>query len=115
MQASKWVRLALFLGLSLAFLASGVSGEDQTTAPLEKEETVAVTTEEPEKLPTIEVVAPIEPGPARTVIKQEDMTLAPYQNLPGYLENQAGIDLTRVSLLGEKNRQVVIRGFDESR
>jgi hypothetical protein len=33
-----------------------------------------VAREEPEKLPTIEVVAPIEPGPARTVIKQEEMT-----------------------------------------
>jgi iron complex outermembrane recepter protein len=115
MQVGKWGKLAILVGLLLAFLASGVSGEDQTETSLEQEETVAVPAEEPEKLPTIEVVAPIEPGPARTVITKEDMTIAPYQNLPGYLENQAGIDLTRVSLLGEKNRQVIIRGFDESR
>jgi outer membrane receptor for ferrienterochelin and colicin len=105
---------ALVLGLTLALLAPGVSGEEPGAASVE-EEVVTVPSEEPEKLPTIEVVAPVEPGPTGTVITQEDMALGPYENLPGHLEAQAGIDLTRNSLLGEKNRMLNIRGFDESR
>jgi len=105
---------ALLLGLSLALLAPGALGEEP--APVDAtEEIIRVPEEEPKKLPTIEVVAPLEPGPTATVIQKEDLALGPYQNLPGYLEEQAGLDLTRNSLLGEKNRMLNIRGFDESR
>ncbi|MEW6387986.1 MAG: TonB-dependent receptor [Thermodesulfobacteriota bacterium] len=68
-----------------------------------------------EKLPTIEVLSYAEKAATSSVITKEDISLGPYQNLPGYLEEQAGLDMTRRSLLGVKSRQVSIRGFDESR
>lgn len=105
---------ALVLGLTPDLLSPGVSGEEPKASSAE-DEVVTVPSEEPEKLPTIEMVAPVELEPIGNVITQEDMALGPYENLPGHLEAQAGIDLPRNSLLGEKNRMLIIQGFDESR
>jgi hypothetical protein len=66
MQVGRWVQLALFAVVSLAFLASGVSGEEQAATPVAKEETATVDKEQSnkaEKLPTLEVVATPEPTP----------------------------------------------------
>ena len=115
MLLGRWGARSLLLWLALVLVAPGASGEEPATLAGEPEEVVMVPPEEPEKLPTIEVVAPVEPGPTGTVITQEDMALGPYENLPGHLEDQAGIDLTRRSLLGEKDRMLNIRGFDGSR
>ena len=118
MGIGKWGRLALFMALALAFLASGVSGEEQGATPVATEETATVVKEQPEqteKLPTLEVVASPVPTPTASVITKDEVALGPDQNLPGYLEEESGVDLTRRSLLGEKNSQLKIRGFDESR
>ncbi len=72
--------------------------------------------EEPKRFPTIEVVGAHETLPTGSVITPpQDLTTGPAQNLPGFFDKLSGIDLTRRSLLGEKNRQVQIRGLDESR
>jgi|UniRef100_A0A7V6A5Q0 iron complex outermembrane receptor protein len=126
MGKGRWGRLALFVPVALVFLAAGVSGEEQGAPPVAKEETVTAVKEQSEqseqpgkaeKLPTLEVVAAPEPFPAPTasVITKDQMAFGPDQNLPGYLEEESGIDLTRRSLLGEKSSQLNIRGFDESR
>jgi iron complex outermembrane receptor protein len=72
-------------------------------------------TEKVEQLPQIEVKAFAEKAATSSVVTKEDISLGPFQNLPGYLEEQSGLDMTRRSLLGVKSRQVSIRGFDESR
>jgi iron complex outermembrane receptor protein len=112
---AKWGKILFFLGFSVVFLASGVAGEDQPAPPGEVGKKEGATQEVPEQLPTIEVVGAPEAAPTGSVIKQEEMALGPFQNLPGYFEEQSGIDLTRRSLLGEKNRMVQIRSLDESR
>jgi iron complex outermembrane receptor protein len=68
-----------------------------------------------EQLPQIEVQAFAEKAATSTVVTKEDISLGPYQNLPGYLEEQSGLDMTRRSLLGVKAHQMSLRGFDESR
>ncbi len=115
MQIGKWGVRALLLGLFLAFLASGAAGEEQASSAAQEEVKAGVDKDSTEKLPPIEVSAPMEPGPTGSVITRQQMELGPAQNLPGYLDEQSGIDLTRRSLLGEKRNQAVIRGFDESR
>ncbi len=111
---SRWGKVFLLGGFSLFFLVLGAAGEDQP-GPGEAPEEYTISAEAPEKLPTIEVVAKPEEAPTGSVITQEEMALGPFQNLPGNFEEQSGIDLTRRSLLGEKNRMVQIRGLDESR
>ncbi len=111
---SRWGKAFLLGGFSLFFLVLGAAGEEQP-GPGEAPEEYTISAEAPEKLPTIEVVAKPEEAPTGSVITQEEMALGPFQNLPGYLEEQSGIDLTRRSLLGEKNRMVQIRSLDESR
>jgi iron complex outermembrane recepter protein len=68
-----------------------------------------------EQLDQIEVLSFKEKAATSTVVTKEDISLGPYQNLPGYLEEQTGIDLARRSLLGVKQHQLSLRGFDESR
>ncbi len=114
MKVSKWGGTAVLIGFLLVFPASAALGEDQSAPPVEGEEKVAVQ-EEPEKLPAIEVVGEYEAAPTGSVVTKEDMAIGPPQNLPGFFDELSGIDLTRRSLLGEKNRQVQIRGLDESR
>lgn len=111
---SRWGKAFLLGGFSLFFLVLGAAGEEQP-GPGEAPEEYTISAEAPEKLPTIEVVAKPEEAPTSSVITQEEMALGPFQNLPGYFEEQSGIDLTRRSLLGEKNRMVQIRSLDESR
>ncbi|MDD2904043.1 MAG: TonB-dependent receptor [Syntrophales bacterium] len=67
------------------------------------------------QIPQIEVLSYPEKAATSSIITKEDIGLGPLQNLPGYLEELTGVDLSRRSLLGAKNRQMTIRGFDESR
>uniref|UniRef100_A0A7C3V0V0 TonB-dependent receptor n=1 Tax=Desulfobacca acetoxidans TaxID=60893 RepID=A0A7C3V0V0_9BACT len=110
-------RPALWGILALAFWATGASGAETGAPPTLKNEEAVVKeqSEKPEKLPTLEVVGTAEPSATASVLKKDEVSLGPYQNLPGYFEEESGIDLTRRSLLGEKNRMLNIRGFDESR
>jgi iron complex outermembrane receptor protein len=81
------------------------AGEPTTAAPAEKTE----------EIPQIDVLAHKEKAATSSVVTKEDISAGPYMNLPGYLEEQTGIDLTRRSLLGVQNSQMRLRGFDESR
>jgi iron complex outermembrane receptor protein len=72
-------------------------------------------TEKVEQVPEIEVRSYAEKAATSTVVTKEDISLGPYQNMPGYLQEQSGIDMTRRSFLGVKSRQMMLRGFDESR
>jgi iron complex outermembrane receptor protein len=80
-----------------------------------KESTKEEKTQKIEQIPEIEVRSYAEKAATSTVVTKEDISLGPYQNLPGYLQEQSGIDMTRRSLLGVKSRQMMLRGFDESR
>jgi len=107
-------------GVSMIFSVSVAMAENPPAEPRAPgEEDGVVQMEAPaateEKLPEIEVLAHAEKAATSSIITKEDVSLAPYQNLPGYLEEQTGIDMTRRSLLSAKGRQMVMRGFDESR
>jgi len=67
------------------------------------------------QIPQIEVLSYPEKAATSSVVTKEDISYGPLQNLPGYLSEQSGVDLSRRSLLGVKSRQLTIRGFDESR
>ncbi len=113
MKLSKGKEIIFSLGLLLLFLVSAALGQEQWAPARETEEKAGQ--EEPKRLPTIEVVGAHETLPTGSVITPQDLTTGPAQNLPGFFDELSGIDLTRRSLLGEKNRQVQIRGLDESR
>jgi outer membrane cobalamin receptor len=81
---------------------------DETPAPAKEPEKA-------EEIPQIEVLAHKEKAATSSVVTKEEISTGPYMNLPGYLEEQTGIDLTRRSLLGVQSSQMRLRGFDESR
>jgi iron complex outermembrane receptor protein len=85
---------------------------DEKTKPKGQEKEVEAKEFE---LPKIEVVAAPGETPTSTVLKKEEIDLGYYQTIQGAFEGQAGVDLTRESLLGRNNHQVSIRGLDESR
>jgi len=72
-------------------------------------------TDKTEELPQIEVLAHKEKAATSSVVTKEDISSGPYQNIPGYLETQSGVDMARRSFLGVRNHQMSLRGFDESR
>jgi iron complex outermembrane receptor protein len=114
----KWTKrrkIACFLGSLLALTVAAAPAQEQAAPPGGGEEKTEAVQAQPEKLPAIEVVGTYETAPTGSVITQKDLTTGPAQDLPGFLDEQSGIDLTRRSLMGEKNRQVQIRGLDESR
>lgn len=88
-------------------LEQAVAGQEEIKKEDRKEKT--------EKLPEIEVRSYAEKAATSSVVTKEDISLGPYQNLPGYLEEQSGIDMSRRSFLGVKSHQMWLRGFDESR
>ncbi len=71
--------------------------------------------EDVNQIPQIEVLSYPEKAATSSVVTKEDISYGPLQNLPGYLSELSGVDLSRRSLLGAKSRQLTIRGFDESR
>ncbi|MEJ5330897.1 MAG: TonB-dependent receptor plug domain-containing protein [Desulfobaccales bacterium] len=106
-------RFKVYLGLVFMLVAAAAPAGAEVAATGEDKRAAAQT--EPEKLPPLEVVGAPATGPTGSVLTSKDLATGPAQNLPGFFEEQSGIDLTRRSLLGEKNRQVQIRGLDESR
>jgi iron complex outermembrane receptor protein len=113
-----WVKIWWLVGLGLTLLAAPVLGEEAKTVESPPGQEGAITAEKPvtvEQLPPIEVLAHAEKAATSTVVTKDDMGLGPYQNLPGYLEEQTGVDMNRRSMLGVKSRQMTLRGFDESR
>ena len=109
MGIGKWGRLALFMAIALAFLASGVSGEEQGATPVATEETATVVKEQPEqteKLPTLEVVASPVPTPTASVITKDEVALGPDQNrmiVTGVAVSQlAGLDLQHAVKQGDE-------------
>jgi len=115
----QWGKILLLVGLLLSPGVSPGWAADQPPASQEEDQKAVSQEEkqeeEPEKLPAIEVVGALETAPTGTVVLPEEMAISPVQNLSGYFEELSGVDLTRRSILGEKNRQVQIRGLDESR
>jgi iron complex outermembrane receptor protein len=112
------VMILFCLGLWLLLLAVPALGEEAKTVESPPGQEGAVTAEKPvtvEQLPQIEVLAHAEKAATSTVITKDDIGLGPYQNLPGYLEEQTSVDMTRRSMLGVKSHQMSLRGFDESR
>jgi len=102
----------------LALLAAPAGGEEAAPVGSPPGREVSAAKEKPatvEQLPQIEVLAHAEKAATSTVVTKDDIGLGPYQNLPGYLEEQTGVDMTRRSLVGVKSRQMLLRGFDESR
>jgi iron complex outermembrane recepter protein len=117
MQGNRLMRLALvgWLGFFSPLL---VQAETTATAETSQEEKAATSAETPvqvQEFEAIEVIAAPERPPTSSVITQEDLAQGPAKALPGFFEELAGIDLNRSSLSGPKNRQVQIRGLDESR
>lgn len=117
------LRFPILFALCFALQTGMASGENPTAEQPPSEQTGSVKqegaqeekTEKVEQLPQIEVRAFAEKAATSSVITKEDISLGPLQNLPGYLMEQSAVDLSRRSLLGVKNRQLTIRGFDESR
>jgi iron complex outermembrane receptor protein len=122
--------LILFFGLCFALQTEMASAENPAAEPPPPEQTEGAKpqgakgektekkeekAEKVEQLPQIEVLSYAEKAATSTVVTKEDISLGPYQNLPGYLEEQSGIDLKRRSELGVKGNQMNLRGFDESR
>lgn len=113
-----WAKIFGCVGLWLVLLSMLALGEETGSVespPGQEEETQADKPVTVEELPQIEVHSFAEKAATSSVVTKEDISLGPYQNLPGYLEDQAGLDMTRRSLLGVKANQVSIRGFDEGR
>jgi len=114
----KSLTLVILMILVLPLAAFGEEPSGKTPAGEEEKAKIA---SEPEKvkkieeLPTIEVVAVPEETPTSTIIGKEEIDLGYYQTIQGAFEDQAGVDLSRQSLLGRNNHQVSIRGLDESR
>jgi len=121
MTVAKGLKSVLVVILMVIFLPLAAFGEDAAKTTSAGAEEAEAITAEPEKvkkveaLPQIEVLAVPEEAPTSTIIKKEEIDLGYYQTISGAFEDQAGVDLTRQSLLGRNNRQVSIRGLDESR
>jgi iron complex outermembrane receptor protein len=112
------IRILLCMGLFLVGLPLPAMGEETPAVPEPSAQQGSAPGEQPvkvEQLEQIEILSFAEKAATSSVITKEDMNLGPYQNLPGYLEEQTGIDMSRRSLLGVKSHQMSIRGFDESR
>ncbi|MFZ5451435.1 MAG: TonB-dependent receptor plug domain-containing protein [Thermodesulfobacteriota bacterium] len=121
------LRYLVLFGLCFALQTGMASGENLVAEGLPPEQTEGTKTEgakeekadkkaeKVEQIPEIEVKAFAEKAATSTVVTKEDISLGPYQNIPGYLEEQSGLDMTRRSLLGVKSSQMRLRGFDESR
>lgn len=99
----------------LPILALPAGAAEPETAPTTPEEAVKVPETTAAELPTIEVLAHKEKAATSTVVTKEDIAIGPHMNLPGYLEEQAGVDMSRRSFLGVRSHQLSLRGFDESR
>ena len=116
-------RYLALLGFWAALLVTPAAPEDppqETPTPAQTESTTKEGAQEEktvkvEQLPEIEVRSYAEKAATSTVVTKEDISLGPYQNMPGYLQEQSGVDMTRRSLLGVKSSQMRLRGFDESR
>jgi iron complex outermembrane receptor protein len=119
MYVVNWLRILLCLGFCLGVLSLPSMGEEPpTTAPDPPAQQEGTKEEQPvkvEQLEPIEVLSYAEKAATSTVVTKEDISMGPYMNLPGYLEEQSGIDLRRRSELGVKANQMNLRGFDESR
>lgn len=113
----KWFGTWGVLILLLLLLVQPVPGEEAGEIKPESEvkEEAAAKVEEEAKLPQIEVLAHKEKAATSTVVTKEDISIGPYMNLPGYLEEQSGVDMSRRSFLGVRSHQLSLRGFDESR
>jgi iron complex outermembrane recepter protein len=112
------ISIWLCMGLCLALLARPCRGSETPTTDPEPPVPEETATEKPvkvEQLEPIEVLSYPEKAATSTVVTKEDISMGPYMNLPGYLEEQSGLDLRRRSLLGVKANQLDLRGFDESR
>jgi iron complex outermembrane receptor protein len=112
------LRILCCVALGLALLSLPALGEEASSVESPPGQEAGTLEDKPVKvdeLPEIEVRSFAEKAATSTVITKDDISLGPYQNLPGYLEEQAGLDMTRRSLLGVKANQVSIRGFDEGR
>jgi len=116
----KYLALLLFWA---ALPVTALAAENPPLAPSasepaesgKKESAKEEKTEKVEQIPEIEVRSYAEKAATSTVVTKEDISLGPYQNMPGYLQEQSGVDMTRRSLLGVKSSQMRLRGFDESR
>jgi iron complex outermembrane receptor protein len=127
MWGKTWLILLMFFTLCFAGQTGMALGGNPAAEPPPPEQTEGAKpegaktekadkkAEKVEQIPEIEVKAFAEKAATSTVVTKEDISLGPYQNLPGYLEEQSGLDMTRRSLLGVKNSQMRLRGFDESR
>ncbi|MFZ5447779.1 MAG: TonB-dependent receptor plug domain-containing protein [Thermodesulfobacteriota bacterium] len=110
--------ILLCLGLILTGLPQPAMGDETPATPEAPVQQESGKVEQPakvEQLEQIEVLSFAEKAATSSVVTKEQMDLGPYQNMPGYLEEQTGVDLTRRSLLGVRGHQMSIRGFDESR
>lgn len=118
MSTVNWGKILWCMGLGWALLSMPALGEEARPVESPPGQEAATTEDKPvtvEQLPQIDVLAHAEKAATSTVITKDDIGLGPYQNLPGYLEEQTGVDMTRRSLLGVKGHQMSLRGFDESR
>lgn len=116
----KYLALLVFwVALPLTALAAEnpplAPSASEPTESEKKESAKKEKTEKVEQIPEIEVRSFAEKAATSTVVTKEDISLGPYQNMPGYLQEQSGVDMTRRSLLGVKSSQMRLRGFDESR
>lgn len=112
------VKMGVLLGLGVTLLSLPAGGEEIPAAPNPSATEESAKEESPvkvEQIPEIEVKAFAEKAATSSVVTKEDLSLGPYQNMPGYLEEQTGVDMKRRSLLGVKANQLNLRGFDESR
>ncbi len=115
-----WYLAFLVFGAMTLAPAMGVENQPaqapgEQTETGKKEEAKEGKSDKTEQLPEIEVKSFAEKAATSTVVTKEDISFGPYQNIPGYLQEQSGLDMSRRSLLGVKARQMVMRGFDESR
>lgn len=112
------LKIGVLVGLGVALLSLPAWGEEipaATNPPGSKESAQEEPAVQVEQIPEIEVKAFAEKAATSSVVTKEDLSLGPYQNMPGYLEEQTGVDMKRRSLLGVKANQLNLRGFDESR
>jgi len=123
MRGKAFVKYLALLGFLAALALTAAAAEYPSLEPPppeqaasdKKESAKEEKTGKVEQIPEIEVRSYAEKAATSTVVTKEDISLGPYQNMPGYLQEQSGIDMTRRSLLGVKSRQMMLRGFDESR
>lgn len=120
----KWGKVIPIALLGIAFLVVPAFGEEPAAAEPTSGSAEVISAETPgkaeqpektEKIPQIDVLAHKEKAATSSVITKGDINSGPYQNIPGYLEEQTGVDLARRSFLGVRNHQMSLRGFDESR